>query len=234
VTRRSAGPLSWTLLDHARAVARQPEVRTSVLGSFSLAATIAGLGAASADGGDTVILGVRLGQAVLAGGVAGAVLDRCAPLGETAPFGRLRTRLMAAALWAGVVAVLWLGLLVGTDRLAADVAPSLPIAGLGAELATLVLAGWGLAVTLSARADWRTAGVGAGLGVIGLVCVSLIWPRTVELLWPSPIDAAAWRSAHFRWAALALVAVAWVLATSRDPAARPLVRARSSRAGTAD
>ncbi len=151
---------------------------------------------------------LRAGAFLLAVGVTHVLDDAAATFTASSPT-RLGVRRAAPiAVMLAAVGMAWLGLLGYGAGLSTD---PVPAAGLTVELGTL------LALALVQAALFGA--VAAGPVLIVTILLALRMPARWSLLQGEPGDA-VWTAAHQRWLVLFAVAVAALVWTSRDPAAR--------------
>jgi hypothetical protein len=180
---------------------------------------------------------LRCPTVILAASAAQFLDDVAAPVLDVTPRGRRRRRavdaLVALALVLGAwVAVAMVGFVL-VDR--AELAPDrFPWGASLLEVTALTILGF---VTMTVVAQLTGPGSGGRVPlIIGVAALgTLAIPRTNAWLWPTAPFDSAWRDAHLRWAALAIMSLGALFALSRDPARRRVITARRvARADTAN
>jgi hypothetical protein len=202
--------------DRLRSLVR-PTVRTLPWGPLSAAGLLAAGLAATAGLGepslDAAVERVRFAAVVLAVGMAGTLDDPTRPHLDATPVG-LAVRQALRITVALAVTAGWWGLALAA---AWPVGAGFPVAASSVLLGALVLVGLAVAA-VAVRTSGGSGAVPAAMAVLTLAALAVVVPRLVTggstdlVMFPRhPVEPsaaldAAWRAAHQRWGAVALVA----------------------------
>lgn len=178
------------------------------------------------DGGDSAgtIAGLRLGAYLLAAGAAVATDDRAAAMLAPSPTPLSRRRALRLVVTLAPLSLAWCTLLVAAWAWRGAAAPVLPAAALTIEAVAMLAFTVAVATIAAPRSPDGLGGVAGPpaltLSVLTLVIAQMRWPQHLTMF-PMGPDDPVWTLAHQRWAVVALVAAATLVATSVDPAWRP-------------
>jgi hypothetical protein len=204
-----------------RALRWQPMVA-----SWALAAALLGWRVSDVSDPAAAVTLLRLVAVLLALGALFVLDDEALSIAAAAAVSlavRTATRVAVAA--AGCAAA-WLPALALTEARTGVRVP----AGISVEIAALLACGLAVAAAAQRFFDLPEPGLAAGPAAVGLILGLLQLPEQFAFVTP-PGD--GWLAAHLRWAGLLAIGALALVASTRDPATRPL-RARFLRVAPSD
>ena len=199
-------------------------------GAAGLCAPLLAAGAQRTHAVDEMLPFVRIAAVTFATMSVVALDDPSSPVTHATPPGRLRLRLVAAALTLVVSATLWATLVVLADHFVAGSLRPL-LAGASVELLAMFCAGLATGAAMDRTMTVRLAPAWGAAVLVSSCALTLTSAHMRAWLWVDP--GAQWQRAHVRWAVLAVIAVLAFGWSSCDPASRARRSAGNRRANSA-